>query len=471
MSIRAAVISDLHLAAEQNVHIPGRRGEIADILLLRAVRRLNRFIKPDIVLITGDLINAPGSADAVKLSETLRDTLALLTMPYLVIPGNHDLKNQEFYRIFPKPEKFTDVGKVRFVAFDDAETPGYNAVRSAGDLEIMREARDGWDGFLVSVQHVPLLPPGMLPYNYDNAAEVLAVMKECGYRASISGHYHPGFQPTVYKGTTLITVKATCETPFTYQLVEIGDDGQVEVREEALALDPGLKLIDRHVHTQLAYCSENMSIPMVNKLSRAFGLAGAVISEHSGQLYYDRENYWASKYFNQGLTSWDRPGRVAQYLELYEKYADETNMFGLEIDYDRNGIPVVEQELRDKLEFSNGAIHYLEDPAKDFLRMTEAILKSGVDALAHPFRIFRRAGQPAPAELFEPTVKLLKQYHTAAEINYHTNEPEPEFFRLCLEHGVKLTFGSDSHNLYEVGEFYPHLKLLEQIGGTPDDLL
>ena len=48
--------------------------------------------------------------------------------------------------------------------------------------------------------------------------------------------------------------------------------------------------------------------------------------------------------------------------------------------------------------------------------------------------------------------------------------PEPDFFRLCLENGVKLAFGSDTHNLYELGEFYANLKFLKEIGGSKNDL-
>jgi histidinol phosphatase-like PHP family hydrolase len=59
---------------------------------------------------------------------------------------------------------------------------------------------------------------------------------------------------------------------------------------------------------------------------------------------------------------------------------------------------------------------------------------------------------------------MLKKHGVAAEINYHTNEPEPEFFRLCIEQGVKIVFGSDSHNLCEIGDFYPHLRLIDRIG-------
>ena len=35
-------------------------------------------------------------------------------------------------------------------------------------------------------------------------------------------------------------------------------------------------------------------------------------------------------------------------------------------------------------------------------------------------------------------------------------------------YGVELSFGSDAHNLYEVGEFAPHLALLESCGFDGD---
>ncbi len=468
MSVKVAIVSDLHYAAEPNPLIPKRRGELAAILLLRAVHRFNRFIKPDIVLVTGDLINQPDAPDADVLSAELRDILALLKMPYIVIPGNHDLKNEAFYRIFPRPAQFTDIGKVRFVTFDDPETPGYNALRTPADIEFMRRARAGWTGPLVSVQHVPLLPRQTAPYNYDNSDELLAVLEECGYTASVSGHYHNGLAPMQHGATTLVTAAATCETPFPYSIMEIGDDGKVTVQQETLSLDPALKLRDCHIHTPLAYCNENMSIPMVNSLADAFGLAGTVTSEHSAHLYFDRSTYVEKKYYREGVAARTQ-SRIGEYLTMFEQYATPRNAFGMEIDFDHLGRPVIEKEVWDKLQFRNGAVHFLNslntgDMARikdEFMFISESILKSGVDALVHPFRILNRLGRPT--ELYEPLALLLKKYRVAAEINFHTNEPEPEFFRLCLENGVKITLGSDSHNLYEVGEFYPHLKLLDQI--------
>ena len=75
-----------------------------------------------------------------------------------------------------------------------------------------------------------------------------------------------------------------------------------------------------------------------------------------------------------------------------------------------------------------------------------------------------------PSNLFPRIVALLAKHRVAAEINFHIQETTPEFVESCLEAGVKLVFGSDSHNLYEVGEFYPHLELIRRCGITATDL-
>jgi len=62
--------------------------------------------------------------------------------------------------------------------------------------------------------------------------------------------------------------------------------------------------------------------------------------------------------------------------------------------------------------------------------------------------------------------ELLATYGVAAEVNYHTNEPDPRFFEECLAQGVPIAFGSDAHGLWEIGELTPHLNLLRKI--VPD---
>jgi histidinol phosphatase-like PHP family hydrolase len=96
-------------------------------------------------------------------------------------------------------------------------------------------------------------------------------------------------------------------------------------------------------------------------------------------------------------------------------------------------------------------------------------VKSGVDVLAHPFRLFYRAGGNPPTDLFEKVVKLLKRNSVAAEMNFHSQQDEAEFVEKCINSGVKLCLSSDSHNMYEVGELWPHLKMLEKLGVTAQD--
>ena len=69
-----------------------------------------------------------------------------------------------------------------------------------------------------------------------------------------------------------------------------------------------------------------------------------------------------------------------------------------------------------------------------------------------------------PPGCFEPLVKMLKESKTAVEINFHTNEPPIEFFTMAINAGVKITLGSDTHNLYEIGDFALHLDFLKKCG-------
>jgi len=39
---------------------------------------------------------------------------------------------------------------------------------------------------------------------------------------------------------------------------------------------------------------------------------------------------------------------------------------------------------------------------------------------------------------------------------------------MCLESGVKIALGTDTHNLYELGFFNPHFDFLKSIGFSGD---
>ncbi len=483
--MRMAVLSDLHYSPG-GASIPSRRGEIADILLLRAIHRLNRFIKPDVVVLLGDLVDPPNAAEAETLLAKLAATMKLSAMPWLAIPGNHDPAPDRFHAHFPKPPDWIDVADVRLVPFIDPEEPEFNARRDGGGSDRMKAARTGWNGPIVALHHVPVFPPGLVdcPYNYTNAEEVIAAMRANGVSLAVGGHFHPGFD-LVRRDDTLAfaAAPALCEAPFAFYVIEINGQ-RISLERHELRMPPELKLVDTHIHTHLAYCSENMDIAKTRALAKDFGLAGLVFAEHSGQLYFNNTRYWNEECLAQGMAG-TRPDedRTQLYFGSLSAAGCPVETRGLEIDAAYDGSPLVRPEDEARVSFRVGAVHGLpslrgqpfdvEKACDEFLFLTESLLRHGVNSIAHPFRVFRRRKIPVPESLFEPMVALLRRYGVAAEINFHTNEPHPDFVRHCIDAGVKLTFGSDAHNLYEVGEFAPHLALLRSCGfdGDVKDIL
>ncbi len=482
-AIKIAVLTDIHYGGRGA--LTERRGEIADILLLRAVHRLNRLIRPDVVIVLGDLLDDGDADGAHERLVELRAILDLLTAPALVLPGNHDGDPEAFYRVFARPPDVVDIAGARFLPFVDPEAPGYNATRRAPDLERFRQARSDFDGPLVALQHVCLVPPERtdVPYNYTNAPAVIAAMAAAGVALSISGHHHAG-SPLIRNATTsFVTAPALCEAPFHFTLIHLAGDA-VTHETHQLAMPAHLGLVDHHVHTQLAYCSENMDVGRAIALARDMGLAGIGFAEHAGQLRFPVGQYWGGDWGPVGIAGAQAEhDRMGRYLALKERWAADDVRFGLEVDIDDHGHLLLQPGDRESVDHLIGAVHRTphssqrppspELLADEFLALTAELIASGIDILAHPFRLFRRAGLTPPAHLYRPVAELLRRHHVAAELNVHTNAPPVDFVRLCLEMEVPISLGSDAHNLYEVGEFADHLQLLAAAGfdGDPADIL
>ncbi|MBN1555608.1 MAG: metallophosphoesterase [Phycisphaerae bacterium] len=476
--MKIALLADLHYG--EKGPLPQRRCEIAPTLLKRAVARLNRLIQPDVVLLPGDLLNDGDATDAPDRLAELRTILEKLVCPYLVIPGNHDNAADDFYRVFDRPGEFMEIAGVRFVSFVDPEEPGYNARREAVQLERFHLARRGFDGPIVAVQHTCLFPPGTTdaPYNYTNAPEIIAAMRAAGIALSVSGHYHKGTETIRDGDITFVNAPALCEIPFPFLVITMVN-GRIETRRHELSMPREMQLFDGHVHTQLAYCNDNMTVKSAIELAEDFGLAGFAFTEHSGQLYFSPEEFWGKTCYQTGLNgATSQNNRILDYLAMKQQYERDSVRFGLEADFDYQGNILIPPEDRAQFDYILGAVHSLPSLTKDappmretldtFLVLVEKMLSQEIDVLAHPFRIFRRGGWDTPEELFAATAQLLRKYGVASEINFHTNEPPVEFVRQCLKYDVKLSFGSDSHDLSELGDFSYHLNLLKQAGFDGD---
>ncbi len=273
------------------------------------------------------------------------------------------------------------------------------------------------------------------------------------------------------------------KAPFEVTLAELAADGSVRARRIPMAVEKVPGVTDFHVHTRLAYCSENMNIPQALEMAKLSNIEQLAFVEHSGQLYFSGDDYWSGRYvWRTRGTAEGCPEfrRIDQYEEMIrEGEAHAKFLHGFELDVDRNGSVALSRRDYHLAQVRLGACHHMAekyDPhivARQFMFCTEALLNFGVHVLAHPFRIFPWSGQAKPTELYEPVAELLRCSGTAVEMNFHQNDPEPEFFELCLKKGVKIALSSDSHNLYEVGFFLPHFRMLAELDvmGRLDEVL
>jgi histidinol phosphatase-like PHP family hydrolase len=481
--VRIVFLADIHFGAGANDS--SREKELADILFLRAVHRLNRYIKPDLTVLLGDIIDAPGAPDRETRLSSMAEIFNLAESPKIAVRGNHDPEPGIFGKFFPLAPPVMDIGGVRILTFDDPERPGFNAWRSPGEAARMESAASSFRGVTISVQHTPLFPPGLTdcPYNFTNAEELVSAMRRGGLRAAVGGHFHSGFAAE-RDGAGYFAVPALCKSPFRFLEMNIDSSGKIETVTHTLALpEPGLT--DAHVHTRLAYCNENMDTGKAMRLARLFNLSGLIFCEHSAHLLFNGKNYGACLPYTKGASaSLPAERRMSEYLADLDKFAVPAASRGIEMDISHSGKPVMLPGDEKNFSFILGSLHHMaslkgpqtdmEEAKKEFMFLCSRLPDFKAAALAHPFRVFRRGGTPLPEELFDPLSAMLAKNKIAAEINYHTNDPEPAFFRMCLERGVKLVFGSDAHNLYEVGEFYPHLKFLREdcgLSGNPGSVM
>lgn len=438
---RIALLADLSYRSPASPTLTTE--EMGAILLRRAVERLNRFIQPDLVVLIGDLLAQPASPNALNDLYHLRSILNRLQCPYLVVRGRNDPDPALFYNVFPR----------------------VSAVSHLGDIRVLCHADEHRDRSFDTSFPNPL-----------DQIHSIAHSNQLTICLGRSGHQALGVVLT--DRIQYIPTDALHKRPFPYVIVCIDQSGAIACDRHSLAMPESLGLMDLHSHTQMAYCAGDVQAGHSASVAHAMGLQALAFTEHSGHLYFNRVDFNSGECCVAGIDaapSGDE--RVNPYFRLIRGLETSFPTFlGMEIDADYAGSLVVRQDHRTKLGWAIGAVHFIPPNARDdhasfvsaFQKMTEGICDSGIEALAHPFRIFRRQKRDEPRELYPWMAKVLKRTGVAAEINFHTNEPTPEFVQMCVESGIKLTFGSDAHDLWEVGEFFGHLQLLKNLGISRD---
>ena len=230
--VRVAHLSDLHL----RYNLPGdpqptdRFGRLVPQLLTDMVSKL-RELKPDLLLLTGDLLDYPQSNTDDELREqALLDLLLLqeivlpIDCPVLAIAGNHDPSADLVSRVFGRPTLWLD-GQFQILFFHDFEDEQHVSQRVGDELARFESAltHQAW-GNQVHVQHYlvwPDLQKGY-PYAYREAPTFYEKLVRSGHVFLVlSGHYHRGIEPRRRGDTWFSVAPAFCTPPHACWLYDL----------------------------------------------------------------------------------------------------------------------------------------------------------------------------------------------------------------------------------------------------------
>lgn len=247
--MRIAHLSDFHMRHQLPIiqEHPVERSRAIPGLLEAVLQRLPS-LQPDLLVVTGDLVDYPLDAlDDPPMQERgradLREVRALLdraNCPLAVVSGNHD-HPQLYLEVFGDlPADFVCAG-YRILTFNDAEDAEHVPHRTGEDRTRFHTAlEDAASLPQIHVQHFLSWPPMQedYPYNYPDAANLHAQSAASGrVRLVLNGHYHAGTLPTTVDGVTYAGVPAFCESPHPLWIYDLHTDG---IQHRIETLSPGV---------------------------------------------------------------------------------------------------------------------------------------------------------------------------------------------------------------------------------------
>ncbi len=210
-----AQLSDLHVRPQgvtyQNVVDSNR-------MFTDAIAHLNQLSpRPDVVLITGDLVDE-GSWEEYA---TLRKLLSVFEIPYLLMPGNHD-DRELLARAFPEHDYLPVTGpkhfsverySVRIIALDTTEPGDHHGSADEQDIAWLEEALAASRGTptVVAMHHPPVACgiPYLDKYMCHQPERIEAVIRRYpNVERVLCGHVHRSIVQR-WAGTVLCSCPST----------------------------------------------------------------------------------------------------------------------------------------------------------------------------------------------------------------------------------------------------------------------
>jgi Icc-related predicted phosphoesterase len=205
-TVRVVQISDTHIGAALTHHTVTPEDGLA------ATVRSVAGLRPDLVLLTGDITDTGKPADYGRVVELLQPIGA----PVLAVPGNHD--DPDALRAHFGGESDRYFGDWRFVMVDTT-VPG----EIHGEIDVPSLMRRlgpdiGWPT-LIALHHPPISSSSKSWFELIGGDELVAELgKRTDVRLVVGGHLHDSFRVTC-GGVTYVSAPSTW-----YSLEHIGDE-------------------------------------------------------------------------------------------------------------------------------------------------------------------------------------------------------------------------------------------------------
>ena len=285
-------------------------------LISQAVERI-RAESPDLVVVTGDLVDHPfyGMHDPELIALSVRDLhlvrecFAPLTCPVAWLYGNHDHPGS-FHSVFGDLPVDFHVGVHRVLIFLDDEVEDHFPQRMGAQRERFLAALNDEDPRpQIHLQHYLIAPEraGGYPHAYREAGSLrAALMADSRVRLVLSGHYHRGDSLFREGHVRFANAPAFGEPPHPFRVYTLDETGVIQTEHHLRSTDAETRravFLDRDgtISRQPAYRTgpERFSLlpgatEALSKLKRA-GYALVVVSNQTavGQGYVTTETVGA----------------------------------------------------------------------------------------------------------------------------------------------------------------------------------
>jgi predicted MPP superfamily phosphohydrolase len=235
--MRIAHISDPHLRHHLpgTASIPTRLSRAMPERFAAALEQI-RALNPDLLVISGDLIDYPLDAlDDPTAQEQGRKDYALIAglladLPFaiVIVRGNHDHPNL-FAELFGEVATEQVVQGYRVLAFNDDEGAHFVPERVGQESARFRTAlADTASLPQIHIQHYVVWPERNddYPHTYGRGAEMRdAIIASGNVLLVLCGHYHVGVPLFLDKGVWFATARAFAEAPHPFYLYDLDEEG------------------------------------------------------------------------------------------------------------------------------------------------------------------------------------------------------------------------------------------------------